>query len=390
MRPKTISASALNVAELCLARYKAENIDFTPHTEAKTAANIGTSVHGALEEFVRKVYMEKAIENTLEALISYYDQSFVKTFGALKKHSPEYIDGHELLEKWFKRTDLSSVEVISVEKKTRMPVPSSIGPVPMTYIWDRCDIFYEGDKKILRITDYKTIQRMLSPDNLRGLLQARIYDLAARTQFKDQGIDEYQVVFDLLRHDPVGVVFSYDEAVSTWEAVKAALERIIATPDDRAPETLNPECAYCVRKTTCGAIQRNIAGGGIFSIEDISEIAKLRMDMENQSRGLAAAISELDQRLLAHAESEGVLSFNTDDDLLTVDVTASRRRTVDARMAADILGPDIMARYGKLGVGDLDKLIASGDLSASQIKEVGRAISFTVSDEKIRVGPAKK
>lgn len=390
MIPKTISASSLQVADGCLARYKAENIDFTPSPAPKTAANVGTSVHGALEKFVEICYMAKTAEPTLELLLTLYRISYLNTFDTVEHDTPEYRDGEAMLKTWHKRTSFEGVTVVSVEKKYRMSVPSSVGDIPLSYIWDRCEIYYENGKKILRVVDYKTIQAMLSPDRLRGMLQPRIYDLAARVHFKDQDIDEFQIVFDLLRHEPIGLIFSRDEAVATWQAIKDRLERIIAADEDNPPETLNPDCPYCVRKTHCRALRKNIKGEGIFSLDDIDVVAHLRREMDYQFRGLKSAIEELDGRLIAEARDRNVLAFPVENGDWTVNVTASKRRSLDNKAVAKIIGPDIMAEYGKVGVTDVDKLIAAGRLTDEQVEAIRRAMSFSVSDESIRIVPAKK
>ena len=388
MIPKTISASSLNTADLCLARYKAENLDFTPSPRDAVAANIGTSVHGGLQYYVQAVYIDKTASPSLELLEKFYRESYLKTFDSVEYDTPEYKDGWDLCVKWFNRTDLSGREVLSVERKLRLPVPSSVGDIPMTYIIDRLDRYEEDGKVILEVVDYKTIRAMLSPDQVRAKLQARIYDLAIRSQYKDQ-YDEIRVIFDLLRHDQVGVIFRREEAVETWTGIKARLERIIATDGANPPETLNSECPYCVRKTQCSALRRNIAGGGIFKIaDDIGAVAKMRMEMQYQSKGLEAAIAELDGILIEKAKQEKVLRYTEDG--LEVSISARKTRNIDSVAAAKILGPDVMARYGKLNVTTVDKLIASEELTPEQVAALNRAMGFSVSAESVKVTPKSR
>lgn len=391
MIPRTVSASALQVADLCLARYKAENIEYTPTDESeKVAANVGTSCHYALEKYVEIVYMKKAMEPSLELLLQFFHVGYLETFDTVEFDTPEYKDGVAMLKKWYARTDLSDVTVVSVETKTRFPMETSVGFIPLTYIWDRCDIFIDPatGKKVCRVVDYKSIRAQLGHEEVRGKLQARIYDVMARIQFRDQGIEEFQVVFDLLRHEPVGVIFSREEAEATWNGVLARIERIIATPDDKAPETLNAECPYCVRKMACNTLRRNIAGGGVFSIGNIDTAVARRYELGSQLAGIKAALDELDSYILKHAEMENELTF--DVDALHVAISASRRRTVDATIAADVLGPELMARYGKLNVGDIDKLIEEGNLTAEQVTELRRSITFSLSAPSVKITPKKK
>ena len=388
MIPKTISASSLQTADSCLARYKAENLDFTPTAADKVAANIGTAVHGALEMYVEAVYMKKDYEPDFQLLMTFYRMSYLKTFDTVETKTPEFKDGEAMLKTWFARTDFTGITVMSVEKKTRMPVPSSIGPVPMTYIWDRCDFFEENGRRIIRVVDYKTIRANLSPDDLRQMLQPRIYDLAARAQFKDENIDEFQIVLDLLRHEPVGVIFSREDAAEMWAGIKARLERIIATPDENPPETLNKDCPYCVRKLQCKTLQKNIAGGGTFSIMPIEDVMRKRYELASQKAGIDAALDELDKRLVAHAQHENVLFF--DDDSFKTSIYARRTRTIDSVEAARILGPEMMGTIGKVRLGDVDELIKSGTLTDEQVAALKRAMGYTISDQSVKVVPKTK
>lgn len=385
MRPLTISASSLNTADLCLARYQAENILFTPSGANRTAANIGTACHGALEHYVATVYMKKEQAASFGLLQELYDASFKETFDTVEASGPEYEDGLSQLKTWYLRTDLSDVQVLSVETKTRFPIPTSAGDIPFTYICDRIDLITEPNgKRIIRVVDYKTIRAFLSHDEVRDKLQARVYDLMMRIQFKDQNIDEYQVVFDLLRHEPVGVVFTREEAELTYKAIIARAERILATPDDNPPETLNQECPYCVRKTQCKAMRKNIAGGGLFSIPNIEAAVEMREQLDSQARGLKSTLEELDSYIIEYSKQNEALNFVTENDYRVV-VSARKTRDVNNATAASILGPELMKRYGKLGVGDIDNIIKDGLVTPEQAEQLKKAIGFKLSAPSIKV-----
>lgn len=384
MKPRTISASSLNTADTCLARYKAENIEFTPTGSDKTAANIGTACHGALEHYVERVYMKKTDEPSWDLLQELYIEAFKETFDTTEAKGPSFKDGHELLQVWFLRTDLSGVEVLSVERKMRFPIPTSAGDIPMTYICDRVDYYEENGKKILRVVDYKTIRAFLSHEDVREKLQARIYDLMMRIQYKDKDIDEFHVVFDLLRHEPVGVVFSREEAEETWGAIIARAERILATPDDNPPETLNSECGYCVRKTQCKTLQRNIAGGGLFAIPNVEEAARLREQLQSQIKGINAALDELDEYIMAYAKEHDVYKFKTDNDYQVL-ISGKKTRVVDAALAGGILGPELMGRFGKINVGDVDRIIKTGLVDEATAKELEATIGYRMSNQSVKV-----
>src|SRR3954467_5007859 len=151
MRPKSISASSLNVADLCLARYKAEHID-RGRGMSGNAASLGTSVHGALEMYVKNCIMETTFPQTINQLLEFFRISYMTYFSS-DLETEEYLDGVQMLKAWHKRTDFSQFTVVSTEVKTSFPVPTTIGPLPFNYIWDRFD---QIGPREYRVVDYKT------------------------------------------------------------------------------------------------------------------------------------------------------------------------------------------------------------------------------------------
>lgn len=386
MKPRTISASSLNTADSCLARYKAENIEFTPTGADKSAANVGTACHGALEHYVERVYMKKEEEPKWSLLESIYNEQFLIAFDIADKsmRKDEFEDGLQMLQRWFLRNDFEGVEVLSVERKMRFPIPTSAGDIPLTYICDRVDLIEVNGKKILRVVDYKSIRAFLSHEEVREKLQARIYDLMMRVQYKDLDIDEFHVVFDLLRHEEVGVVYTREEAEDTWRSIILRAERILATPDENPPETLNPDCPYCVRKSQCKTLQKNIAGGGILSIQTIGSAAELREQLANQKKGIDSALKELDEFIMAYAKNNDVSAFNTENGF-RVAISGRKTRVVDAAMAAGILGPELMGRFGKLNITDVDNIIKNELIEPDKIAELNQAIGTRTSSTSVKV-----
>lgn len=388
MIPKTISASSLQVADGCLARYHAENILFTNGPDTKDAARLGTACHFALEKYVEAVYMNKSQEPNLDLLIMFYNVGFVEQFSHEEVGNALFKDGDVMLRDWFQRTDLTGREIISVEKKTRYPVPSSQGDIPLTYIWDRCDRYVEDGRTIVEVVDYKTIRANVTPEELRTKLQARIYGLMARVQFKGQQVDEFRVTFDLLRYGRVTVSFDAEEDAATWRGVLARLERILATPADRAPRTINADCGYCVIKAQCPAIRKNIDAGGFFSIDDIRVASERRFEAAAQIKALEGALAELDTFILRYAQDEDLDSFEEGE--YAVKVGMRRTRTIDPKMAARILGDATFARYGKLGISDIDKLLKGDDISPEQKVQLRDAIGIAIGKASVSVTRAKK
>lgn len=387
MKPRSLSATSLQVARGCLARWKAEFLNKGGGFSGK-AANTGSAVHYALEKFVEAVYLtpdSKTPWSDIQALKIFYMKGYVEIFGTADFDTPEYEDGWDLCVKWHKRTDLDSVhQIVSVEQYKTFEIPTSIGPIPFNYIMDRFDILEvdeEGNPTVIRVVDYKTIQLPLNPEDLKKKIQAKAYAVMARIQYPK--VQRIWVQFDLLRHDPVGVVFTYEDNVAAYNEIVAEAERIIATPDDEVPETLNMDCRYCVRAGQCDTLNRNIESGSILSMS-IEEIAKKKLEIEFKLKGLASFVEKCDEALMKEAVARGEIDFEVGN--YEVAITRSRRRDVeDQTKIAEILGPELAARHSKFGVTDLDSLMKSGALTDEQVEQIKGLMYWKRGEPKAKV-----
>lgn len=380
MIPKSLSASALNVSELCMARYFAEYIQ-RGRAESGMAASIGTSCHGALETYVQWCYLDCKAEPTLDLLIDLYKMSFMKTFGTAEAAGPEYEDGLDMLKNWWRRTDFNGREVLSVEEKRTFPIKFPDGTeVPFTYIMDRVDRTGPGE---YRVVDYKSQRWRLNPGDLDAKIQARVYALAVQILYPDA--QKIWVEFDLLRHDPIGIVFNRDDQIATWKYLKQAAKRIYEYNDELAGETLNADCRWCVRKTSCTAVQANAAVGGIFAIVDIDEAIEKRAQLEYQKAAATTALAELDKLLLDEAKARDELEIKGKNYQMNVGVRATR--AVDGERVGKVIGPVLFAKYGNVSITlkDVDALLAGGELTAAQKQELRDLIYKKISEPSVKV-----
>ena len=342
MRPKTLSASAASVFELCEARYKAEYIDRVPDMDG-IAASLGTACHEALEHYVAGGWWG---EPNLAQLLKFYDTAYFKVFSDREK----YQEGVDLLTRWFESRDLrDGRSVLSTEKKETFLLVSKTGEeINFTYIWDRCDELPDGS---IEVVDYKTVALPVQPEDLAKRIQPRAYALSAAIKYKNR--DAYWVTYDLLRYDTVSKKFTRDDNIETYRYLQDLFDRILAS--DGSKETLNPECRFCVRKSSCDTLLRHSAGGGILGVSSLEEAADKRAQMEYSRAALDTAVKELDALILKMAEDQGVEEVRTNDTVLTI--TVGSRREIDHQMAQKVLPEDILARYAKLPMSAVDDLL---------------------------------
>lgn len=376
MQPKTLSASAAQAFEMCEARYKAEYIDRVPDIDG-VAGLKGSCVHAVLQMWVERGMHLKVFENVMEREkqmhvifdICYYD------FFADKDH---YAECWGMVNRWLQRTDLIyGRTVISTEVKEQFDLQTSKGILKVTYIWDRCDELAEGG---VEIVDYKTVALPVQPDDLKKRIQPRTYSLAARMKWKD--LPEIWVSFDLLRYDIVGARFTRADDVETYKYLQALAEKIYAS--DGTKETLNPECRFCVRKHVCETLLKHEAGGGILGM-DRDALSDHRAKLDYAIGALRTAIAEADEQLLTMAEEAKEIKWSTTDTEVTVKV--SSRRGADSERVARIIGPELMARYGSVGVGNIDEILKGDELDAQQKQSLKALIRKNAGKPTIQTKP---
>lgn len=382
MIPATISATALQTAMLCMSRFEAENLN-RGRGQDIVAAKLGTTVHGALEMFVDLVYLQKTHERTLKLLLELYDISWLKTFGSvMDKKSEDYKDGATMLKNWFERADLEQPgrKVLSVEQKLNFPVKIGGVEVPFNYILDRFDT---TEDNVYRVVDYKTNRWGVNPADLREKVQPRAYALATQIMYPDASA--IWVEFDMLRHDgPVGAMFTRDDNAETWRTFKKIFQRIADTPEGNAPETLNDQCNFCVRKGTCSALQKNLLVGGVVGMDPIS-LVDIRARLEYQLKGVKSAIDEIDKILIPNAKEEDWLSLESQSNKIEIGIRETR--DIDPTRAELVLGPDLWAKYGqaKILMSTIDKLLKGDELTNEQKRDLRGLIFKNQGNPRIAV-----
>ncbi|WKW85499.1 Cas4 family exonuclease [Rhodococcus phage Reynauld] len=384
MQPKTLSASSLNNWEDCPAKFKASNIDFIPESGKKEAAKVGTSVHYALEHFVRAVYMEKTHQwDDQKYLLELYTKGYEIEFHSADRKADTYKDGLKLTKEWHKRTDLTGWEIDNVEEKKRFPIGTT--GIKFTYIFDRVmKRIDEHGRRILYVTDYKSIRRTYTFNELERMLQMRMYALMAAIEYRDWKPDEIWVELDLLRYSPVSIEVTRKELIEALGYLVRTVRLIRSADENDLPRTIGSGCKYCPIAATCEPLQDNIAGGGIASISDIDEVGALRYRLNGQREALENLVNDLDEKLKAHAEQSDVSNFSAGGHPVKI-FASGRRGLSNSAAAASIIGPEYMKQFGKLNISDVDKLLDSGMLRDEQEAQLRRLITKNYNKASVKV-----
>lgn len=370
-----------------MARWQAEFLNRGSNIQ-NNAAGVGIVCHGALEDFVRAVFMRKEKPWDWAVLEELFHENYDKVFGA-DRSIPEYKDAHNIVFNWFMRDEqyeyLSTVKILSLESKNSFPVKGhdpfgdTKVTVPFNYVMDRVDRISDTEVKVV---DYKTNRHPLTEAQLRDKKQARYYALAIQIVWPKT--EKITVEFDFLRHRPVSTVFTRDDQIVTWHELVRSLQAILDTPEDRTPETLNPMCGYCIRKSSCKALQSNIAAGGIFS-HDLGDLVALYSQLESQKKAQDLLMGEIELLLLNHAIQEGVTDYEVNG--AKVEVKLPTRRSINNEIAAAVLGPSA-SQYANFTVTQVLKLIGKNSpLPPPQRELLREAIEIKESDPTVKITP---
>lgn len=361
MRPKTLSASALQNYELCPARYKATNIEYTPDLSS-SAADLGTAVHAALESWVKS-------DDYKGASLAKLKEHWKTAYNSIFTEQTRFKEGEAMLKSWFARSNLTEGRtILSTEQKKNFKLKTSAGEIPFNYICDRVDQLEDGD---IEVVDYKTVSQPLQPEDLRNKLQARCYAVAMMIEHPEaKGI---WVTFDLIRFDSISLYFPAEECRETYRYIKKLVEEILA--DDGKTERLNQDCRWCVRKGACSKLRKHMNGGGEIGIDDLNEAVQLRAELEFAMGAMKGRMENLDRFILQKAQEDDWTEMDNGD--IKLEIKSRGRRTIDPRMAAPIIGPELMAECGNLTISAVDKILKDSDLEPEKKAELKSLVTQT-------------
>lgn len=371
VKPKSLSASSIQVYLQCPARWKAEYLNYG-RMPGNPAASLGTACHTALEAWVVDGHYQRGYPNPRDVIKALYDEGYWREFS----DGSRYDEGLDLVYKWLDRQDWTGRTVLTAETKESFEIPTTEGPVKINYVMDRLDSLENGD---VEVVDYKTLFAPLHPLVLKQKPQARIYALAA--QLRHPEANRIWVTFDMLRYEPIGIVFSKEENRATWRWLCEIVQRII--DDEVAEERLNKDCRYCIRKSECDALGRHVDQGGPLSLTDPGAVVARRFQVESQMKGLEAHLAEIDDMLLDYMKQADLIETELEGH--TVKVTISGRRSIDDDRLRAVIGEELMGRFGAMTIGKLDAMMKSDELTPDQKKEVKALIRRDYGDPKIVV-----
>lgn len=380
MDPKTLSASAALLFQSCEARYKAEYIDRTPDLPG-SAGSLGSAVHAALEFWIKTSQHTQPWPDIIakeKAMLVVWNSVYYDYF----EDDSRFAEGWQMLMAWAHRTHFDEDRtVLELEIKRNFQLPTSRGNLQVNYIFDRKDRVTHNGEVEIEVVDYKTVARPITADRMKEMIQPRLYALAAAIEHKAEAPKRIWVTYDLLRYSPVSVSFTRDENLITWKFLQGLAERIFAS--DGSKETLNNECNFCVRKNECKTLNNHVAGGGVLGLSTLEQVVDRLADVSFAAKALRKLEEELQDLGMTLAEQAGEIEFETENN--TAKITASSRRTADSTLVAKVVGDEMMARYGSVGIKQVETMLKEEPLTDNQKSQLRQLIKKNYGTPRIEV-----
>ncbi|AXH46493.1 Cas4 family exonuclease [Gordonia phage RobinSparkles] len=402
MRPANnrVSASSLQTYEECPQQFAVKYVDYIPGSGSADAANEGTAMHHACQMHVQECLIDKTHQwSDVKRLLKHLEDGYKLAFGTALVDQDSYKESAKLIKQWHKRmantvVNNPDVQILAVEEKKFHDI--FIGGVDtdidLTYIFDRvqAEINEDGSTSI-RVVDYKSVRLRWTHEDLRKKIQMHIYAVAAMIEYQDWNPTDIWVEIDLLRHDQsLAIMFTREDCKIAWRYLRETVQKILDTDREKAEYKIGPGCRFCPIKATCPELEKstNLGGTGVVTDLDIGEIARLRNEIDNKAKALAQLTKELDAQLLEHAKKQDILEWKDEYGNTITISSKGTRKILDQELVAKIIGPDKMAREGKINVTDLDRLIKNGELDDAQERRVKALIEKQFGALSVNVTPA--
>lgn len=370
MLPKTISASALKVANLCMARYKAEYVQGGRGLGGE-AADLGTTCHLALEKYVQAAIVNKTSPPDLQVLLSCYMMAYLEIMTDHNFESALFKDGEKMMRVWHARNDFEGIEVLSCESKQSFNVPYKLPngvkqEMKFNFICDRVDRISETE---IRVVDYKSWRGLIQPDQVKGELQARAYALAYQIMYPNA--TKIWVIIDQLRGEEVGACFTRDDNIITWKSLKATLQRIIDTPADQARETLNEECRFCVRKAKCRSLRKHDEVGGLLDMT-LDDLMQLHFEIKTAESTRKKLVEDVEELIKKAMDEIGLTTLDSLDGKYELNTGGTRGgfRRVDYARFPEVVGAEVALELAEYSIGKIDELRGDPRVSEETMKQI--------------------
>lgn len=364
------SYSKLNAHRTCPLQYRFKYIDKLPVEVAPSIeAFLGSRVHDALEWLYQQVAATR-VPTTADVLAVYEARWDAERTSELR------IVDHDLDEAAYRAAGRRCLElyvarhapfadgiVLGLERGFQIPLRG--GLVLQGFI----DRLMKAPDGAYEVHDYKTSQRLPTPEQARADEQGGWYALAVRHNFP--AARDVRLVWHYLRHDEQLVT---TRTPSELEALEADIVRRVCEIETATefPARESRLCEWCDYMPVCPAKQHALAVRalppnqylGEPGVALVNRLAELRLSLQASNADTEAEIARVEQALLAYARERGYSVIVGD----AYEAAISETDVLSFPKKEDPTRPELEARVRELGLWD-----EASDLSLAKLEKTLRS-----------------
>ncbi len=368
------SYSKLDKYRTCPLQYRFRYIDKIPVEVAPSIeAFMGSRVHDALEWLYKQVAGGRAptADEVLAVYAARWEAERSDNLRIVNEHLDEvaYRDaGRRCIERYVDRhAPFDEGIVLGLEESFQIPLG---GGLVLNGFIDR---LMKREGGVYEVHDYKTSQRLPTPEQAQADEQGSWYALAVRRRFP--GAREVRLVWHYLRHDEeLATTRTAEQADALVKDIVRRVRAIEAATDFPAHES--SLCAWCDYLSICPAKGHRRAVEALPPNEYLREpgvvlvnrLAELRTSLRTATDEAESEIARVEEALLAYARQHGYSVIVGDEHEAAISETEilalprkddPQREPLEALVRQLGLWDDV----SDLNLGKLEKLLEREDLS---------------------------
>lgn len=310
------SPSKLDCYKNCAKKYQYRYVDRISRARKTGATVLGTSVHEAFEFLYERLQaggrptFDETLAKGRAAFARDWDET-VTHQGAASREDWERLVEDCVRRYWDAQTPFERDRTVAVEARVGFPIEAEGREYRIEGFVDRLAAVGDGE---FEIHDYKTAKSLPSQAHLDEDWQLALYEIAIRNQWPSAR--KVSLVWHYVRHGQTMVsTRSADQLAALKAEVSALIGRI--KHDHEFKTSPGALCDWCEYRDLCPefAHPEKIAAlppeerrkdGGVKLVDELSGVEEKRRRLKDELKTLDQSKKDLDHKIAAWAEAEGV------------------------------------------------------------------------------------
>ena len=311
------SPSKLDVYKNCARRYQYRYVDKISRRRKTPETVVGVAVHAAFEELYGLVSGGKVpalpeVQSLYEkALSEEWDETVLMKDARFTREDWTKV-GRDCVELYYSaHAPFSEDRTVAVEKRVGFPIEVEGHEYRIEGFVDRLSLAPDG---AFEIHDYKTAKSLPNQEHADADWQLALYELAVRREWPDT--KEVRLKWHYVRH---GKILTSVRDAAARERLLADVAKTVAAikHDHEFAPTEGPLCDWCEYRDLCPVFAPPLKvaalpeaerprDDGVKLVDALAEVEAKRRKVKDELKTLDLEKKDLDDRIAAFAQKEGV------------------------------------------------------------------------------------